>query len=55
MPNNQVLNIGDIYSQIAEIIEKCLDLSPVKNDFTLEDVYETDKFARETVRNLIKG
>lgn len=43
------------FLQIAEIIEKSLDLSPVKNDFTLEDVYETDKFARETVRNLIKG
>ena len=43
------------FLQIAEIIEKSFDLSPVKNDFTLEDVYETDKFARETVRNLIKG
>lgn len=43
------------FLQIAEIIEKSLDLSPVKNDFTLEDVYETDKFARETVRNFIKG
>ena len=47
---------GEIgFLQIAEIIGECLNNSPKKDDFKLDDVYETDKLARRLVRKLAKG
>jgi 1-deoxy-D-xylulose-5-phosphate reductoisomerase len=37
------------FLQIAELVEKALDSAQNKNEFTLEDILETDKLARECV------
>lgn len=37
------------FLQIAENVEKALDLVNNKKDFTLEDIFETDKLARQMV------
>ncbi len=37
------------FLQIAELVEKALLSAQNKNDFTVEDIFETDKLARESV------
>ena len=37
------------FLQIADLVEKALDSANNKKEFTLEDIFETDKFARECV------
>ncbi len=43
------------FLEIAELIEKGSSFVKNKKEFTLEDIYETDKIARESVLNAIKG
>ncbi|MCQ2454901.1 MAG: 1-deoxy-D-xylulose-5-phosphate reductoisomerase [Clostridia bacterium] len=43
------------FLQIGELVEQTLQFAPDKKDFTLEDVYNADALARETVRKLVKG
>jgi len=46
---------GEIkFLQIAELVEKALNNVNNKKEFTLEDILETDKAARECVKNIIK-
>ena len=42
------------FLQIAELVEKALNNVNNKKEFTLEDILETDKAARECVKNIIK-
>ena len=42
------------FLQIAELVEKALNNVKNKKEFTLEDILETDKTARECVKNIIK-
>ncbi len=41
------------FLQIAELVEKALDSAQNKKDFTLSDIFETDKLARECVLKYI--
>ena len=41
------------FLQIAELVEKALDLAQNKRDFTLQDILDTDKSARECVLKYI--
>ena len=41
------------FLQIAELVEKALNNVNNKKEFTLEDIFETDKAAREIVKNSI--
>ncbi len=41
------------FLQIAELVEKALDSANNKKEFTLEDILETDKLARQTVLNSV--
>ena len=41
------------FLQIAELVEKALDSAQNKKDFTLHDIFETDKLARECVLKYI--
>ncbi len=43
------------FLQIGEAVENALSFSPKISDFTLQDIYETDRFARETVKKFLKG
>ena len=38
------------FLQIAELVEKALNSVNNKKEFTLEDIFEADKIAREIVR-----
>ena len=41
------------FLQIADLVEKALEEVKNKRDFTLEDIFETDKAARKLVRDSI--
>jgi 1-deoxy-D-xylulose-5-phosphate reductoisomerase len=41
------------FLQIAELVEKALDSAQNKKEFTLEDIFATDKSARECVLKYI--
>lgn len=42
------------FLEIAELVEKGMEVGNAKKDFTLEDIYETDKLARQRVRDIVK-
>ncbi len=42
------------FLEIAELVEKGMEVGNAKKDFTLEDIYETDKLARQRVRDTVK-
>lgn len=46
---------GEIrFLEIATLVEAAMDRVQNKKEFTVEDIFETDKLARQTVRDLIK-
>ena len=43
------------FLQIAELVERAMDNTTSFDNFTVEDIFETDRAARELVRKYIKG
>ncbi len=41
------------FLQIGELVERVTDMAPKKDSFTVEDVFEVDRFARQKVLELI--
>lgn len=52
---NRLFREGKIgFLELGELIRTAFSVTPDKKDFTLEDIYETDKIARKAVNDSIK-
>lgn len=50
---NRLFREGRIgFLQLGELIRSAFTVTPSKKDFTLQDIYDTDRIVRETVRSL---